>query len=476
LNRASIFLEVLMLFFYKGFLKFILTALLLTTPVYAEGAGSVEVIQNRWHELVREKRSLESQATSLKKTHQIQEEHLGILRARLRELNKALGVEDYDTQVDDALAKEEDRRLEELNLVESLAQNFVVVGGNNKSPGTGFLVRQEDRVDLYTSSHLVGPHEGIEIKNRDLEAIPITGNLSCTTGLDLVTLHPTSTDLAGLELSSSAELPEIGDRVVVIHLHPTTLKVRGIRSRVRGIGPDKLELDADLLPDMSGAPVIAVETGRIIGVTEPQIEGATANWATGTRHEFSRSFATRLDQPRNWRTVDFTRFAREASYLEKIKERVHLVWLSHMLMDIAWRRVQLRYGRDSPIYFEFDSEEESDEAEKKWDEKEAKEREYLERTWPAISRMVQPYRSNPHVAKALVWASKCQRANRRTNLDELKDDRAVVYRSIHAEFSKKGPDHSAHLTGFHADQYKAVMQSRSEGLKIISQQADRSGH
>jgi len=135
-------------------------------------------------------------------------------------------------------------------------------------------------------------------------------------------------------LASIEDELSIGDQVVVILVDSETNEVKGIGGDIRGIGPDTWELNAELKPEMSGAPVLSLESGKVIGIVAPQVAGVSDDWAIGTRD----------------------RFTKEASYIQKINDKTRLAWLAHMLVEHNYsRKYKRRFDLNEPQYEQDDS-------------------------------------------------------------------------------------------------------------------------
>ena len=214
------------------------------------------------------------------------------------------------------------------------AEWMVILSGKDGSPGAAFLAPQDGKVRIFVSAQWLDKNPRPSVTKLDQSPLTVSEALVCPVGVDLVCLHPAA-GTSHFELADTTEKPVVGARVVVILVDPETKQVKGVGGAIRGIGPDTLELDANLTPEMTGAPVLALDSGRVIGVVAPQIAGVADDWAVGTRHEGSRNFATRIDRIQEWKTSDLARFANEATYIAGINRRTRIAWLAHMLVAIG---------------------------------------------------------------------------------------------------------------------------------------------
>jgi len=87
-----------------------------------------------------------------------------------------------------------------------------------------------------------------------------------------------------------------------------------INGKVVGIGPNRIEISAEIEHGNSGSPILHLPTGKVIGV---------ATYATKDEllsgEKKVRRFGYRLDTVKQWQPVDWGRFYAEADKLEKIQ-------------------------------------------------------------------------------------------------------------------------------------------------------------
>jgi hypothetical protein len=276
---------------------------------------------------------------------------------------------------------------------------------------------------------------------------------------------------------------------------PKTKQLKGVGGSIRGIGPDTLELDANLTPEMTGAPVLALESGVVIGIVAPQIAGVADAWAIGTRHQGIRNFAARIDRIKEWKTIDLGRFANEAAYIDGINKRTRIAWLAHMLVEhrLASTRnnfgappgmpprdlmpgmsVERKHGESIEDY-EKRRKSEREEYEKKREE-DKKERERVQQFLGAVRKEARENAANPHIARVTSWLSEPSklRGGQPGSADHS-DRLAGIYRSILTDLKKQEPDLSDHMTWYHQQQYRISQVNRSEGIRVIAENANRVG-
>lgn len=366
---------------------------------------------------------------------------------------------------DDSIYEEEENRL-----IESCATRLVMLAGSNGPLGPGFFAQQEGVIRIYTSAAMISRVRHISVIGLDGTKHPINDKLSCPDGVHVAGLHPTGTELPHFEFAAKTETPKVGDRVVVALVNPDTYKVTGIGGAIRGIGPDKWELDADLIPGMSGAPVLSLKSGKLIGIVTPQVAGVAADWALGTRHEESRSFAARLDHTEKWKSIDRIGFAKEAAHVERINERTRIAWAAHWLMErTSFRGVLTRPNPPtkpaSPRNPSADANRIYQENYQAWENYKRK-----RDRWDRVNELAKTHANNVHIRRAQSIISKVTKEdnNRET---EIRNN----YTSMRNDLKIRDHAASSQYTWHHTQLYKEAIEFREEALRVINIRANRFG-
>lgn len=445
-----------------------------------------------------EEKAVEQQLKTVEEQAQIQDGHVESLKTRLATLKGTrgsapqlpMGPETGAGGTVTASGATTDYRIREKELIDRSAGRMLVVEGKQGKPTGGFLAPQDGEIRIFVSARWLDENPRPTVSKLDRSSLPICEELSCPVGVDLVCLHPDASDLPHFELTEASKMPVVGARVLVISLDPDSKQAKGVSGSIRGIGPDTLELDAELTSTMTGAPVLSLDSGRVIGVVAPQIAGVADEWAIGTRHQGSRNFAFRMDRIEEWKTSNLGRFAKEAAYIQGINQRTRIAWLAHMLMadrmsTWEYKRANLsrtdsqerpgprKVGESIEQFVERRARELEDYDRKREREESAR----LERA--KFIREVQEeatnHATNPHIARVNSWLNEPLNPNVQAGGGEERIRLSNIYRSILADLSKQEPDLSEHMTPYHLQQYRIAKATRSEGIRIIAQHATRVG-
>lgn len=463
----------------------------LITPVIADPTDWHDVmgeLGKRRFALEDEQKAIKDQLKIVEEQAKIQNEHEELLKARLAAINEKLasssrlptppGTETRMTAKTTAAGETTDYQKKETELIARSAGRMLILEGKDGSPGAAFLAPQEGKIRIFVSAQWLDKNPRPSVSDLDRSPLPISEELSCPMGIDLVALHPKAPDLPHFELAPDTEKPALGARVVVIFVDPETKLMKGIGGGIRGIGPDTLELDADLTQEMTGAPVLALDSGRVIGIVAPQVAGVADEWAIGTRHQGNRNFAARIDRIKEWKTSDLGRFANEAAFIDGINQRTRIAWLAHMLVtfkfDSSGSSRGFHPGMNSQgMQSGLPGSRKDDESIEDYEKRRKIETEERERRRQFVATVREEARenaANPHIARVTSWLSDPM-ISRADQMDRL----SGIYRSILTDLKKQEPDLSGHMTWYHQQQYRIALENRSDGIRVIGENANRVG-
>ena len=366
------------------------------------------------------------------------------------------------------------------DLIQSAADRIVLLHHEDELHGTAFLCDNEGEVQIFTAASNISGYRNITVTGIDKSDYLYSTELSCPVDADIIGLDPERKDLPYFELASIEDELSIGDQVVVILVDSETNEVKGIGGDIRGIGPDTWELNAELKPEMSGAPVLSLESGKVIGIVAPQVAGVSDDWAIGTRHEGSRKFAARIDKIKEWQSVELDRFTKEASYIQKINDKTRLAWLAHMLVEHNYsHKYKRRFDLDAPQYERDDSL--SPEEQKKrrgeyhkkveeYRQKVQSERESVHRESKKRAAEIQIKRVNAWLKKYSDYRATGGRGNlsKLDNGESMQRNLASIYGVMARELEDNKGDLSKQFTPYHAKQYQLAQTWRKAGIETLT--------
>lgn len=177
-------------------------------------------------------------------------------------------------------------------------QAMVIVEGE-EGRGSGFVVKMDGRTFLVTNSHVVRGNRNVKFRNLRNAEIP-AGSLEIADQVDAVraAIDPVPN---ALDLEPNIDRIKIGDEVVVAGNAEGAGVIREIPGKVVGVGPDRIEVDAEFVPGNSGSPILLKSSGKVIGIATYVY---VPRGRVGAKSPFSlnevRRFGYRLDTVSKW--------------------------------------------------------------------------------------------------------------------------------------------------------------------------------
>ena len=211
--------------------------------------------------------------------------------------------------------------------------------------GTGFIVTHDGKKYLVTNLHVLNSLKYITFTLMNGETISPTTievNQSC----DLARVDVSDTQLTALTLETNA--PDIGARICVYGDSGGEKVFTRLPGKVLGIGPDKLEVDADFIPGNSGSPIVS-SNGSVLGVATYLVMRTSASqlYATGTRFEKPRRFGLRYEPHSDWKQVPTSDLIKQHALLKEVEDYL----VSVLSIMICWHSDQ-NLKKLAQAYFE----------------------------------------------------------------------------------------------------------------------------
>lgn len=192
--------------------------------------------------------------------------------------------------------------------------DVVLIKGKDAA-GSGFVLNQKGRKYFISNAHVLAGVRAPAFNPLDRSALKLKpGTALVAVGHDILRYEVLESG-DGIPLIDGFEgAVAINDAIAVCGNTGGSDVITLIKGKVVGIGPDRIEISAEIERGNSGSPILHLPTGKVIGV---------ATYVT--REEvFSgekklRRFGYRLDTVKQWQPVDWTRFYAEADKLVKIE-------------------------------------------------------------------------------------------------------------------------------------------------------------
>jgi len=184
--------------------------------------------------------------------------------------------------------------------------------------GSAFLLEDADGVWLISNSHVFGGSTNITIINIEGNRIEVPPQIEIAKDRDVIRFRADQPQ--GLCLSTSCEVDE------TIYAYGDSGGA-GVLTKLEGkavaLGPDRIEISAEIIPGNSGGPVINTNH-EVVGVSSYLLRhNDLPDWiADGTRFTDTRRMALRLNDI-EWTPVDFTEYYRQTFALAELEKIVY---------------------------------------------------------------------------------------------------------------------------------------------------------
>jgi hypothetical protein len=200
------------------------------------------------------------------------------------------------------------------DLLRGYRSDVVLIKGKTGA-GSGFVLNQKGRKFLASNAHVLAGIRSPTFTTLDRTPIKLKpGSALVAVGHDILLFEVQESGNGIPVMDAFAGTVAINDPIAVCGNTGGSDVATLIKGKVVGIGPDRIEISAEIERGNSGSPILHLPSGKAIGVA-----------AYVTREEvFSgenkvRRFGYRLDSVKQWQPVEWARFYAEADKLEKIE-------------------------------------------------------------------------------------------------------------------------------------------------------------
>jgi hypothetical protein len=226
------------------------------------------------------------------------------------------------------------------DFVQKHPNSFVVVKDGSAS-GSGFICRDGQKTWLFTNVHVAAGMHNPQFSRLDGSQIRVS-SAEAGSGRDVIRFG-IADSAQPLEILQNVDTEaRIGDNIVVLGNTGGGGVVTALPGKLVGVGPDRIEVNAEFIPGNSGSPIVHVPTGKVIGI---------ATYLTKRYDEFAgensqtvRRFGYRLDGIQKWEPVNWAAFHAEAEQLRQISTLTADVF---DFLDAVRRRSEPQFGTDT---------------------------------------------------------------------------------------------------------------------------------
>lgn len=223
----------------------------------------------------------------------------------------------------------------------------IVVIEGDVGDGTGFVVTDGGKPWLYTAAHVLSGNRRLEVRTRDGRPLRSFGVFEASEGADLVRLELTEEFEGALTLASSAGRAKQGGPIFAAGNSGGSGTLAYAEGTIQGVGPDSIEIDAEVIQGNSGGPILDGTSHEVLGLVTHLMDGRDDKWSAETRFSDIRRFGCRLDRERKWRALPIQRFLEEGRELKEVQDLNGLMILA--LSPEAWSPATIATFPEHPL-------------------------------------------------------------------------------------------------------------------------------
>ncbi len=238
----------------------------------------------------------------------------------------------------------------------------IVLIDGDEGTATGFMAKIRGVDFVVTNEHVLGENKKITLKNLRGETIPVLAVYGAV-GSDVAILRIGKAE-GGLKLAEDVLTSvKIGDKVVVVGNRLGGGVATQISGQVLGVGPTRVEVNANFEPGNSGSPIFSTVSNEVIGVAtyaetrKVAVEEGTSSArssggdATAQTKVEKRWFGYRLDGIAKWEAIDMARWRSQGERIDKFRD------LSEALVSVIRLDFKAAAENDrlAPIIADFES-------------------------------------------------------------------------------------------------------------------------
>ena len=229
---------------------------------------------------------------------------------------------------------------------EAVAKAIAVIEGD-RSNGTGFFCKAEGKVYLYTAAHVLSGNSKLSVKLRDGTVVRKFGAVEAAEGADLIRLAVGEPVPHALEIAAESGVAKVGIPVLASGNAGGGGTVGFEEGKVMGVGPESIEIDAEVIQGNSGGPILHGTTREALGVVTHLTAERKDEWAKETRFSQVRRFGCRLDRSWKWKVVPVDVFLKEGKAILAVQEQSELM-IAALSMS-KWGSPVFQQQRENPL-------------------------------------------------------------------------------------------------------------------------------
>lgn len=204
-------------------------------------------------------------------------------------------------------------------------EGIVLIEGD-EGTATGFMTQIKGVDFVVTNLHVLGTNKKITLKNLHGEIVPVLGIYGAV-GSDIAILKIAKAQ-GTLKLADDVfKSAKIGDKIVVVGNRLGGGVATQTSGQVLGLGPTRIEVNANFESGNSGSPIFSTSTGEVIGVAtyaetrrmDLEDDGKKSDVTSSGRVE-KRWFGYRLDGVTKWEQINLDKWHAQSERIEKFRD------------------------------------------------------------------------------------------------------------------------------------------------------------
>jgi serine protease Do len=215
-------------------------------------------------------------------------------------------------------------------LTQEQMSGIVLIEGDGGT-ATGFMTKIRDVDFVVTNLHVLGGNKKMSLKTLRGEEIPFQAIFGAA-GSDIAIIRIASGQ-GDLKLASDVfKTAKIGDKVVVVGNRQGGGVATQTAGSILGLGPSRVEVNANFEPGNSGSPIVNLSTGEVIGVASysetrrvdvDETGGAAARtngYGAAAPKVEKRWFGYRIDSVAKWEAIDLTKWNAQEGRIDAFRD------------------------------------------------------------------------------------------------------------------------------------------------------------
>jgi len=205
-------------------------------------------------------------------------------------------------------------------------EGIVLIDGD-EGTATGFMTQIKGVDFVVTNQHVLGENKTITLKNLHGDVVPVLAIFGAV-GSDIAILR-IAKGQGTLKLADDVlKSVKIGDKIVVVGNRLGGGVATQTSGQVLGVGPTRIEVNANFEPGNSGSPIFATSINEVVGVAtyaetrRVAVEDGASTYgsaSTATKVD-KRWFGYRLDGITKWEQINMERWHAQGERIEKFRD------------------------------------------------------------------------------------------------------------------------------------------------------------